>query len=578
MSQVIDLCEDSSDDNGESPNTASLPSLPLSRKRRRDKEESSNDAHPRNDGAGKSAHAGGWEKNFKALCEYHQSKGHSDFRCPDPEYVELSNWVFSQRGEYKRMVEGEDSIMSPERVKTLEGIGFVWKTKLLSLEERDVMKAERKAAGKCAQNMNAVDEWTKKFKELCRYRQSKGHYIFRGQDPADDELSKWVASLRSEYRYSMKQYVILTPERVKALKSIGFVWKQSSRPSWEDHLSELADYRKINGHCSVPTNYSENTKLGNWVAAQRSNYRLYQEGKTSAMTLSRIQEMESLGFEWVFASATWESRLSELADYRTIHGHCNVPTRCSESTQLSIWVGYQRNQYKLHREGKTSPMTVSRIQKLESLCFKWACSGATWEDRLSELADYRKINGHCSVPAKYSGNSKLGNWVATQRRQFRLHQEGKTSAMTLSRIQELESMGFQWQIWDSWEDRLSELADYRKIHGHCNIPRISSENAKLGLWVGTQRAQYRFHREGNSSAMTLYRIQELEGLGFDWEFCISSGKGIRKKSNLDGVVTSSQESDVESPEQHYSQKKIAALEKSAAMQLTSLSNPMNPTD
>jgi hypothetical protein len=31
--------------------------------------------------------------------------------------------------------------------------------------------------------------------------------------------------------------------------------------------------------------------------------------------------------------------------------------------------------------------------------------------RLSELADYRKIHGHCNVPAKYSENTKLGNWV-----------------------------------------------------------------------------------------------------------------------------------------------------------------------
>jgi hypothetical protein len=50
--------------------------------------------------------------------------------------------------------------------------------------------------------------------------------------------------------------------------------------------------------------------------------------------------------------------------------------------------------------------------------------------------------------------------------------------MTLSRIQKLESLGFEWE-WDSrgtaWEDRLSELADYRKMHGHCNVPRIYSE-------------------------------------------------------------------------------------------------------
>jgi hypothetical protein len=31
---------------------------------------------------------------------------------------------------------------------------------------------------------------------------------------------------------------------------------------WEDHLSELAYFRKIHGHCNVPRSYSENTKLG----------------------------------------------------------------------------------------------------------------------------------------------------------------------------------------------------------------------------------------------------------------------------------------------------------------------------
>jgi hypothetical protein len=48
MSRVIDLSQ-GSDDNGESPNTntASVPSPPLSRKRRRFKEGLSNGDHPR---------------------------------------------------------------------------------------------------------------------------------------------------------------------------------------------------------------------------------------------------------------------------------------------------------------------------------------------------------------------------------------------------------------------------------------------------------------------------------------------------------------------------------------------------
>jgi hypothetical protein len=50
MSQVIDLCGDS-DDNSERLDTASAPSLFLSRKRPPDKEEASNDAHPHHENA-----------------------------------------------------------------------------------------------------------------------------------------------------------------------------------------------------------------------------------------------------------------------------------------------------------------------------------------------------------------------------------------------------------------------------------------------------------------------------------------------------------------------------------------------
>jgi hypothetical protein len=92
------------------------------------------------------------------------------------------------------------------------------------------------------------------------------------------------------------------------------------------------------------------------------------------MTLSRIQELESLAFEWDSHGAAWENRLSELADYCKSHGHCNVPQRCSENPKLGKWVSKQRTEYKLYLEGKTSPMTPSRILELESLGFVWGIS------------------------------------------------------------------------------------------------------------------------------------------------------------------------------------------------------------
>jgi uncharacterized protein YutD len=153
---------------------------------------------------------------------------------------------------------------------------------------------------------------------------------------------------------------------------------------------------------------------------------------------------------------------------------------------------------------------------LESLGFEWDSRSTAWEDRLSELTDYRKINEHCNVPRKYSENTKLANWVNAQRKDYRLDLEGKTSRMTLSRIQKLESLGFEWDIrGTAWEERFSELNDYRKTHGHCNIPYNYSKNIQLGKWVSKQRHQYRLHREGKTSRVTFFRFQALKSLGFE---------------------------------------------------------------
>jgi predicted chitinase len=148
-------------------------------------------------------------------------------------------------------------------------------------------------------------------------------------------------------------------------------------------------------------------------------------------------------------------------------------------------------------------MTTFRIRKLESLGFEWDGLGAAWEDRLGELADYRKIQGHCNVPSRYKENTKLGKWVSTQRENYKLQQKGKKSHMTTFRIRKLESLGFEWDgLGAAWEDRLGELADYRKIQGHCNVPSRYKENTKLGKWVRTQRTQCRLRLEGNKSNLT----------------------------------------------------------------------------
>jgi hypothetical protein len=100
--------------------------------------------------------------------------------------------------------------------------------------------------------------------------------------------------------------------------------------------------------------------------------------------------------------------------------------------------------------------------------------GAAWED-LSELADYRKIHGHCNVPPL---QRKL-RWVVgqNQRNQYSCTEKERHRHDTSE--SGMESLDFEWITRHRLGGRLSELADYRKIHGTAMFLNYS-ENIQLG--------------------------------------------------------------------------------------------------
>jgi len=162
-------------------------------------------------------------------------------------------------------------------------------------------------------------------------------------------------------------------------------------------------------------------------------------------------------------------------------------------------------------------MTDDRIAKLESLGFIWSVRTLTdWGDRFDELNQYKVNHGDCNVPKSWKENKQLGLWVYHQRRQYRLLQEGKQSAITDDRIACLESIGFEWSLYTDWDLRFDELKQYKVEHRDCNVPRSWEENKRLGKWVDKQRSQYRLLEEGSSSSLTDERVTKLESIGFRW--------------------------------------------------------------
>jgi hypothetical protein len=142
-------------------------------------------------------------------------------------------------------------------------------------------------------------KWEENLQELMRYRQRTGNCLVPNCYKENPTLARWVK--RQRYQYTLmiegQPSSAMTGDRVAILEEAGFVW-DSQAASWEERLEELKAFRKTQRHCNVPTGYSENISLGNWVKRQRRQYMFLNEGRKSNMTTQRIHDLESIGFEW----------------------------------------------------------------------------------------------------------------------------------------------------------------------------------------------------------------------------------------------------------------------------------------
>jgi len=297
-------------------------------------------------------------------------------------------------------------------------------------------------------------------------------------------------------------------------------------------IDDLMHYRAKNGGDSnVPLKYAEYPGLGNFVNRQRTEYRKLLQGKASSMTRNKIRELDRVDFTWSVREgghASWESRLDELRGYKKTCGHTNVPKNYPPNPSLGYWVNEQRFQYRRWIRGKTSYMNPTKMAHLNSINFKWTLreSKRPWEEWMKELKKYEAEHGHVNVPLKYEKNVPLGSFVNNQRSEYRRMRQGKPSSMTETKVQELEGIGFLWNVRDArtpWHVRLEELKEYKKKHGDCDVPNNWLDNQPLSSWVSKQRQQYKLYsrRAGGvttSCHLTKERVGQLNELGFDWRY------------------------------------------------------------
>ena len=199
-----------------------------------------------------------------------------------------------------------------------------------------------------------------------------------------------------------------SPSAVAASSNKGH---SSHKEAWDHHFQNLLEFKRQHGHCRVPDRYPENPALAGWVRRQRCDYQqhelqvqqqlqrqgqqhlyspttgslsssssinsssMYQGSETHASVRSaRREALLEVGFDFDPQKTKWEDKFAQLIEYQLEHGHCKPTPRDEDSMQLrqlAHWVKAQRRHYNLFVQGKSSPMTRERIERLNSINFVW---------------------------------------------------------------------------------------------------------------------------------------------------------------------------------------------------------------
>jgi superfamily II DNA or RNA helicase len=395
-----------------------------------------------------------WDKMFEALLDYKREYGNCNVPDKWPENRKLSGWVGNQRQFRKR------GVLTPSRIKRLKEIDFDWNIR------------------------NAA--WDKMFAAISNYRREHGHCNILQNCPENPALCRWV----SMQRY-LRKCDQLGENRIRRLEEIDFAWEIVDT-TWEEMFAALKKYKHEHGDCNVPQKWAQNRQLGRWIATQR------QAKKKCKLSDEYVRRLNDLSFVWGARDARWEQMFTALAGYKRAHGDSNIPQDYPENPQLSTWLSSQRTAL---QQGKLSSV---RKLKLEQIGVIPNLLDAAWEEMFSSLLHYKSRYGDCNVPQHWPENQRLANWVNTQR-QFR-----RKETLSKVRVKKLEELGLVWNsISGFWDRMFSALIDYKRKHGHCNVPNKWRENRQLASWVVNQRSRRALLGEE--------RIRRLDHIEFQWK-------------------------------------------------------------
>ena len=285
-----------------------------------------------------------WIEYYTLAENYYKSNGHL-LICKNQLYnnKELGNWISNQRHYYN----SKQTQLATQKVMLLEKIGMIW----------DVNEFK----------------WQLGFHYAEQYYKDNGHLLVPSKCVVDDfQLGHWISNQRSKKTEKYKTSGTLTSVQIDKLESIGMVWNLLDA-KW-CHMYFLAKkYYEHYGHLVVPnTCIFEGEKLGQWIAAQRSNYKT---GNNSNFNDEKIKKLEEIGMQWQIGRGNayspyyeekWEA-MFELLKLELEKNPLEMITKryiTESGIQLGQWVYRQKRIYAGKDAGTLNEVKIERLKSL----------------------------------------------------------------------------------------------------------------------------------------------------------------------------------------------------------------------
>lgn len=125
-----------------------------------------------------------------------------------------------------------------------------------------------------------------------------------------------------------------------------------------------------------------------------------------------------------------------------------------------------------------------------------------FQERLSQLREFKAKYGHGCIPTPYNPNPSLGVWAANLRQQNALRKQADRKSivykgyLTDERREQLLKEGFDFTSLTErqFQTRIKELKEFKQRYGHASVPEKYEDNMALGAWVSNLRSLYRRKR------------------------------------------------------------------------------------